>query len=130
MILPTPSPGREKAHACRSQGPRGAPTPSPPTEQREGGGETLREPTRRTLPLPPSGHAPQKEGGVTEGKAQGVRLPKKPRRRAEGSGTQEEGRSLKGVSYGDHHKGASSKMLPTAPQTNPYKCHKSRQPYI
>ena len=67
---------------------------------------------------------------MAEGEAQSVRLPKKPRRRAEGLEAQREGRSLKGVSYGAHYKGASSKTLPTTPQTNPYKCHKSRQTYI
>ena len=64
---------------------------------------------------------------MTEGEAQGVRLPKKPRRRAEGSEAQREGRSLKVVSYCAHYKGASSKTLPTPPQTNTYKRHKSRQ---
>ena len=67
---------------------------------------------------------------MTEGEAQGVRLPKKPRRRMEGSVTQGEGQSLKGVSYGSHYKGGVSKMFPTAPHINPYKCHKSRQPCI
>ena len=67
---------------------------------------------------------------MAEGEAQEVRLPKKLRRRVEGSETKWEGPNLKGVSYGVHYKGASSKTLPTASQTNPYKCYKSRQLYI
>ena len=51
--------------------------------------------TEREPPTSPSGHAPQKEGGVTDGEEEGDRLPKKPRRRAEGDATQGEGRSLK-----------------------------------
>ena len=64
---------------------------------------------------------------MDKGEAQGVLLPKKPRRRAEGSEMQREEQSPKGVTYGAHYRGASLKALPTAPQTNPYKCHKSRQ---
>ena len=64
---------------------------------------------------------------MDEGEAQGVRLLKKLRRRAEESKAQWEGQSLSGIFYGAHYSDASLKTLPTMPQTNPYKCHKSRQ---
>ena len=51
-------------------------------------------------PTTPTGHAPLKEGGATDGEAKGDRLPKKPRRRAEGAATQGEGRSLKDEQQG------------------------------
>ena len=86
-------------------------------------GRPRENPCKGHPPHPPTGHTPQKEGGVADGEKQGVQLPKKPRRRAKGSETQGEGQSLKGVSYG-------ALILPTVSQTNPYKCHKSRQPCI
>ena len=51
-------------------------------------------------PTTPTGHAPQKEGGVTNGEGEGDRLLKKHRRRAAGDATQGEGRSLKGEQQG------------------------------
>ena len=48
----------------------------------------------------PCSHAPQKDEGVTEGEVEGDRLPKKPRRRAEGNVMHGEGRSLKGEQRG------------------------------
>ena len=48
----------------------------------------------------PTGHAPQKEGGVTDGEGEGDRLLKKPMRRAEGDATRGKGRSLKGEQWG------------------------------
>ena len=68
-------------------------------------------------------------GEVNEGESQGVRLPKKPRRREEESEVQREGPSLMGETYGVHFMNVSLKTLPTAPQTNPYICHKSRLKY-
>ena len=68
--------------------------------------------------------------GVDEGEVQGVRLPKKPRRREEESEAQWEGQSLMGETYGVHYRNAFAKTLPTAPPTNPCKCHKSRQQCI
>ena len=117
----TPTPGREEAAEslvpAETEGPP-IPSSRPPPSGGRGEGRPRENPRGGHPPSPPSGHAPLKEGGVTEREAQGVRLPKEPRQRAEGSEAQWEGRSLKG---------ASSKTLPTAPQTNPYKCHKSHQ---
>ena len=48
---------------------------------------------------------------MDKGEAQGVRLPKKPRRRAEGSEAQWEDQSLKGVSYGAHYRGIHRKVV-------------------
>ena len=46
-------------------------------------------------PTLPNGHAPLTEGWVDEGEAQGAQLPKKPRRREEGSEAQWEGSVVK-----------------------------------
>ena len=54
-----------------------------------------------------------------EWEVQGVPLPKKPRRRAEGFEAQWEGQSLKGNANGAHYRGVVEKRLPTAPQTTP-----------
>ena len=102
------------------------PAPLPPNGWR-GERRPQENPHGGQPPTPPNGHAPLKEGWVNKGEAQGVRLPKKPRRRAEWSEAQREGQSLKGIFYNTHYRGTSSKTLPTAPQTNPYKCHKSHQ---
>ena len=105
------------------------PSPLSPSGRREEGRPRM-YPRRGHPPSSPSGHPPLKERGVTDGEAQCVRLPKEPRRRMEGSEAQREWQSLKGVSYGAHCKGTSSKTPPTAPQTNPYICHMSCQTYI
>ena len=58
------------------------PPPSPlPPNGRRGEVRPRENPRGGHPPHPPNGHAPQKEGGVAEGEAQDVRLPKKPRRR-------------------------------------------------
>ena len=88
----------------------------------------MRTHTGDTLRLPRA-VTPLWRGGVTEEEVQGVRLSKELRQRAEGLEAQREGGSLKGISYGAHYKGTSSKVLPTAPQTNTYICHTSRQMY-
>ena len=59
-----------------------------------------------------------------------VQLLKKLMRREGESEAQREGQSLKGVTYGDHYTIVFSKTLSTAPQTHPYRCHKSRLKYI
>ena len=65
---------------------------------------------------------------MDKGEVQGVWLPKKPRRRAEGSEAQWEGQSLKGVANVAHYSGVVEKTLPTVPQTTPTHgiCHKRR----
>ena len=129
-IIPLPPiPGREEAieSLTPTEGEALVPPPSPNERREGGGGETSRELTWGTPSVSPERPRSSKGGGVTEGEPQVVRLPKKPRQRAERSEAQREERSLKGVSYGTHYKGASSKRLPNAPLTNPYKCHKPSQ---
>ena len=75
-----------------------APPPPPPLPLNGWRGERSPHENPRGGHPPSSlnGHAPQKEGGVTEGEgeAQGVRLQKKPRWRAVGSEAQREGHFL------------------------------------
>ena len=54
---------------------------------------------------------------MDEGEALGVWLPKKPRRREEGSEAQWEGQSLKGKSYGAQYRRAIEKRFPLHPRT-------------
>ena len=126
----TPTLGREEAAESPeyTEAEALAATHPPPPPLLPNGGRWERRPHKNPLggrpPSPPNGHAPQKGGGGEAG------LPKKPRRRAEWLEAQREGWSLKGVSYCAHYRGAILKTLPTAPQTNPYKCHKSCQQNI
>ena len=117
-----PPRGKKQPNHLRPQNPRPSrqpppPHPTPPLPPNGGRGERRphENPHGGHPPSPPNGHTPQKERGVDEGEAQGGQLPKKPRRGAEGLEAQREGQSLKGVSYGAHYRGASSKTLPTAP---------------
>ena len=92
----TPTPGREEAAESLAPAEAEAPAVPPlsaPTEQWEGKGRPRGNPRGGHPPSPLSGHAPQKEGGVTKGEAQGVRFPKELRRRVEGS--EPEGRFLR-----------------------------------
>ena len=79
--------------------------------------------------MSPEWKCPSDGEGVDEGEAHGVQLPKKLRQREEESESQREGQSLKGETYCVHYRNVSFKTLPTEPQTNPYKCHKSRLRY-
>ena len=79
--LPSPPGGRKQPNRSRPKKPR-PPSPSHlPTNGGRGEGRPRENPCVGHPPSLLSGHAPQKEGGVTEGEAQVVRLPKKPRRR-------------------------------------------------
>ena len=71
-----------------------------------------------------------KEGRKEAEKVKGAQLPKKQRQRDEWAAAQWEGSSLKGDTYDVHYRSVSLKTFPIAPQTNPYKCHKSCQMYI
>ena len=128
-LLPQLPGGKKQPNRSHLQKPKPSLLPHSPFRPNSGRveGRPHENPCGGHPPSPPNGHAPQMERGVTKEEAQGVRLPKKQRRRAVGSEAKKEGRSLKVVSYSTHYKGASSKRLPTAPQPNPYNCHKSRQ---
>ena len=107
----------------------GGPPPLLLLSHRMAGERRPHERQRKGHPPPlPNGQAPLM--GVDEGEVQGVRPPKKPRRREEELEEQREGQSLKGETYDTHYKNVPLKTLPTAPQTNPYKCHNSRLQYI
>ena len=89
----------------------------------------MRDNTRGTLRL--SRKATPLYGGGG-GRGRGAGCPASEKVKAEGgrvggaAGRSEpEGRDLR-----RHYRSVSLKTLPTAPPTNPYKCHKSRQQYI
>ena len=96
--LPPPPEGREQPNRSHPQKPRPSrcpPSPPPPTSGR-GGGEIPREHTQRTTSTAPERTRPSEGWGSGRGAVQGIRLPKKPRRRVERPETHREGRSLKG----------------------------------
>ena len=72
---------------------------------------------------------PRPSEGREEGSGEGKWHPASEEAEAEGGmgGGPGEGQSLKGDTYDAYYRSVSSKTLPTARPTNPYKCHKLRQ---
>ena len=104
--------------------------PPPHTERQEGEEETPWGTTQGAPSVSPGRPRPSEGGGglEAEGEVQGAQVSKKLRRREEESEAQREGQSLK-VRLMAPNMSVSLKTLPTAPQTNPYRCHKSRLKY-
>ena len=117
-ILPLQPPGgrkRPNSYASRSQGSR----PPPCLSHRNGGSGERRPHESQRGGLPPTlpnGHAPLKDEWVNEAEAQGVRLPKKLRRRRSRKVEPEE-RAITPPAETEYYR--RMKKLPTAPQTIP-----------
>ena len=119
-------PSQEGGSSRVTLAPRSQDPPSPAEEQ-EGGEEAPQEPMWET----PSDFSarPRPSEGREDGSGEGERHPASKEAEAEGGmgGGPGEGQSLKGETYDAYYRSVSSKMLPTARPTNPYKCHKLRQ---